>query len=53
MIKQGIPAVCGALPTNVAALLKDIADERNAPSYFLGRDFTFSLKNEVVSIIEV
>jgi dihydrofolate synthase / folylpolyglutamate synthase len=46
IIKQGIPAVCGALPTNVAALLKDIAGERNAPSYFLGRDFTFSLKNE-------
>jgi dihydrofolate synthase / folylpolyglutamate synthase len=46
IIKQGIPAVCGALPTDVAALLKDIADERNAPSYFLGRDFTFSLKNE-------
>jgi dihydrofolate synthase/folylpolyglutamate synthase len=46
IIKQGIPAVCGALPTEVAALLKDIADERGAPSYFLGRDFTFSLKNE-------
>jgi dihydrofolate synthase/folylpolyglutamate synthase len=46
IIKQGIPAVCGALPADVAALLKDIADERNAPSYFLGRDFTFSLKNE-------
>ena len=46
IIKQGIPVVCGALPTDVAALLKDIADERNAPSYFLGRDFTFSLKNE-------
>jgi len=46
IIKQGIPAVCGALPTDVAALLKDIASERNAPSYFLGRDFTFSLKNE-------
>jgi dihydrofolate synthase / folylpolyglutamate synthase len=46
IIKQGIPAVCGALPTDVAALLKDIAGERNAPSYFLGRDFTFSLKNE-------
>ena len=46
IIKQGIPAVCGALPAEVAALLKDIADERNAPSYFFGRDFTFSLKNE-------
>ena len=46
IIKQGIPAVCGALPTEVAAVLKDIAEERAAPSYFLGRDFTFSLKNE-------
>jgi len=46
IIKQGVPAVCGALSTDVAALLKDIADERNAPSYFLGRDFTFSLKND-------
>ena len=46
IIKRGIPAVCGALPTEVAALLKDIADERAAPSYFLGRDFIFSLKNE-------
>ena len=46
IIKRGIPAVCGALPTEVAALLKDIADERAAPAYFLGRDFIFSLKNE-------
>ena len=46
IIKRGIPSVCGALPTEVAALLKDIADERAAPSYFLGRDFIFSLKNE-------
>ena len=46
IIKQNTPVACGALPTDVAALLKDIADERNAPAYFLGRDFTFSLKNE-------
>lgn len=46
IIKQGVPLVCGALPVDVAALLKDIADEHNAPSYFLGGDFTFSLKNE-------
>ena len=45
IIKQGIPVVCGALPTEVAALLKNIADDHHAPSYFLGRDFTFSLKN--------
>ena len=46
IIKHGVPVICGALATDVAALLKDIADERNAPSYFLGRDFIFSLKNE-------
>jgi dihydrofolate synthase/folylpolyglutamate synthase len=45
IIKKGVPVVCGALPTKVAALLKNIADEHHAPSYFLGRDFTFSLKN--------
>ena len=45
IIKQGIPVVCGALPTDVEALLKTIADEHEAPSYFLSRDFTFSLKN--------
>jgi dihydrofolate synthase / folylpolyglutamate synthase len=45
IIKKGIPVVCGALPTEVAALLKNIADEHDAPAYFFGRDFTFSLKN--------
>ena len=45
IIKQGIPVVCGALPTDVAALLKHIADEHNAPAYFFSSDFTFSLKN--------
>ena len=45
IIKQGIPVVCGALPTEVAALLKNIADAHKAPAYFLSRDFTFSLKN--------
>jgi dihydrofolate synthase/folylpolyglutamate synthase len=45
IIKKGIPLVCGALPTEVAALLKNIADEHDAPAYFFGRDFTFSLKN--------
>ncbi|HXV78322.1 MAG TPA: folylpolyglutamate synthase/dihydrofolate synthase family protein [Candidatus Binatia bacterium] len=46
IIKRGVPVVCGALPTDVAVLLKHIADEHSAPCYFLGRDFTFSLKNE-------
>ena len=45
IIKEGVPVVCGALPSEVAALLKNIADEHNAPAYFFGRDFTFSLKN--------
>jgi dihydrofolate synthase / folylpolyglutamate synthase len=38
--------VCGALPVEVADLLKTIADERQSPSYFMGRDFVFSLKNK-------
>ena len=45
IIKKGIPVVCGALPTEVAAFLKNIAAEHEAPAYFFGRDFTFSLKN--------
>jgi dihydrofolate synthase/folylpolyglutamate synthase len=46
IIKKGVPVVCGVLPTEVAALLKNLAAERNAPAYFLGQDFTFSLKNK-------
>ena len=44
IIKHGVPVVCGALPTDVAALLKNIADERDAASYFLGRRFHFFLE---------
>jgi dihydrofolate synthase/folylpolyglutamate synthase len=46
IIKRGIPVVCGALPADVAALLKNLAAERCAPAYFLGQDFAFSLKNK-------
>jgi dihydrofolate synthase/folylpolyglutamate synthase len=46
IIKQRVPVVCGALPADVAALLKRIAEEHNAPSYFFDHDFTFSLKSE-------
>jgi dihydrofolate synthase/folylpolyglutamate synthase len=46
IIKHSVPVVCGALPTDVAALLKNIADEHTAASYFLGRDFTFYLKSK-------
>jgi dihydrofolate synthase/folylpolyglutamate synthase len=46
IIKRGVPVVCGALPTEVHALLKYIAENHQAPSYFLNHDFTFSLKNK-------
>ncbi|HEY6365671.1 MAG TPA: folylpolyglutamate synthase/dihydrofolate synthase family protein [Candidatus Binatia bacterium] len=46
IIKKGVPVVCGALPTEVRALLKNIADNHDAPSYFLDHHFTFSLKNK-------
>jgi len=46
IIKKGVPVVCGALPADVAALFKNIADERRAPCYFLGKDFTFFLKEK-------
>jgi dihydrofolate synthase / folylpolyglutamate synthase len=46
IIKKGVPVVCGALPTEVRALLKNIADNHDAPFYFLDHHFTFSLKNK-------
>jgi dihydrofolate synthase/folylpolyglutamate synthase len=46
IIKKGVPLVCGALTADVAALLKNIADEHNAPPHFLGKDFTFFLKDK-------
>jgi dihydrofolate synthase/folylpolyglutamate synthase len=46
IIKQGVPVVCGALPTEVRVLLKNIADNHNAPCYFLDHDFSFSLKRK-------
>jgi dihydrofolate synthase / folylpolyglutamate synthase len=46
IIKKGVPVVCGALPSEVRALLKNIADNHSTPCYFLDHDFTFSLKNK-------
>ncbi|MGH7816262.1 MAG: bifunctional folylpolyglutamate synthase/dihydrofolate synthase, partial [Candidatus Binatia bacterium] len=46
IIKPGLPVVCGRLSAGVATLLKQIADERASPAYFLGADFGFSLKNK-------
>ncbi len=45
IIKPAVPVVFGRLAPEVAALLKDIAVERGASSYFLGEDFKISLKN--------
>jgi dihydrofolate synthase / folylpolyglutamate synthase len=46
IIKPGIPVVCGRVSENVSELLRQITRERQSPAYFLGADFTFSLKNE-------
>lgn len=45
IIKSGVPVVCGALSVEVVKSLQQIADERAARAYFLGQDFTFSLKD--------
>ncbi|HEY2920473.1 MAG TPA: folylpolyglutamate synthase/dihydrofolate synthase family protein [Candidatus Binatia bacterium] len=46
IIKSEVPVVCGKISPAVAELLRTIAGERNAPAYFLGEDFGFSLKSE-------
>ena len=46
IIKPDVPVVCGALPAEVQAMIKQIADEKRSPAYFLGSDFKFFLKNE-------
>jgi dihydrofolate synthase/folylpolyglutamate synthase len=46
IIKKGVPVVCGALPAEVRALLKNIAENHDAPFYSLDHHFSFSLKNK-------
>jgi dihydrofolate synthase / folylpolyglutamate synthase len=46
IIKPGVPVVCGPVPSEVAALIKQVAEEKCSPSYFLGADFKFFLNNE-------
>lgn len=46
IIKPRVPVVFGKLSPEVSQLLRTIADERGSPSYLLGADFRFSLKNE-------
>jgi dihydrofolate synthase / folylpolyglutamate synthase len=46
IIKPQIPVVLGKISEAVSGLLKRIADERSAPAYALGPDFSFSLKDD-------
>lgn len=46
IIKPGVPLVCGSLPSEVAALVKQIAEEKQSPAYFFGSDFEIFLKNQ-------
>lgn len=48
IMKRGVPALCGKVSTDVARLMRAIALERGAAVFFLGVDFSFSLKNEGV-----
>jgi dihydrofolate synthase/folylpolyglutamate synthase len=45
IIKPGVPVVCGALSVEVQELLKKLAEGQGSRSFFLGSDFSFSLKN--------
>ncbi len=46
IIKKGVPVVCGSLPPEVGELLREIAETNGSASYFLGRDFSFALKEK-------
>jgi dihydrofolate synthase/folylpolyglutamate synthase len=46
IIKPDVPVVCGALPAEVQALIRQLAAEKAAPVCFLGSDFGFLLKNK-------
>ena len=44
IIKKGIPVLCGSMPPDVGELLRETAEAKESDSYFLGRDFSLSLK---------
>jgi dihydrofolate synthase/folylpolyglutamate synthase len=46
IIKKGAPVVCGSLPLQVEELLRKIAETEGSASYFLGRHFSFALKEK-------
>ncbi len=45
IIKEGVPVVCGPLPHDVKGLIGEIAAARGSVTYFMGRDFSFALKD--------
>ncbi len=48
IIKPAVPLVCGSLTPEVGGLLREIAALKKSASYFLGRDFSFSIKDSGV-----
>jgi dihydrofolate synthase/folylpolyglutamate synthase len=50
IIKPGIPVLFGNLNLEAAAVLQDIARERNAPAGTLGKDFSFTLASDSKSL---
>ena len=44
IIKRGVPVVCGFLSPEVGEFLREMAEAKGSCSYFLGRDFSFTLK---------
>ncbi|HEX2227814.1 MAG TPA: folylpolyglutamate synthase/dihydrofolate synthase family protein [Candidatus Binatia bacterium] len=46
ILKTNVPAVCGALPAEVAALIREIATQQNSRPYVIGSDFKIFLKKE-------
>ncbi len=46
IIKKGAPVVCGSLPPQVEELLREMAETKGSASYFLGRHFSFALKEK-------
>jgi len=48
IIKPAVPLVCGSLTPEVGGLLREMAALKKSASYFLGRDFSFSIKDSGV-----
>lgn len=44
IIKEGVPVACGCLPAEVGDFLRAMAEAKGSKSYFLGRDFSYELK---------